>query len=127
MKRIVIRTDKAPTAIGPYEQGIRVENLIFTSGQIPVDPVTQGIVLGDIKEQTKRVIENIRAVLETGGASLETVVKTTVYLKNISDFNEMNEVYERYFKENKPARSCVEVSALPKGVGIEMEAIGVAE
>lgn len=127
MKRIVIRTDKAPTAIGPYEQGIRVENLIFTSGQIPVDPVTQGIVLGDIKEQTKRVIENIRAVLETGGASLETVVKTTVYLKNISDFNEMNEVYERYFKENKPARSRVEVSALPKGVGIEMEAIGVAE
>lgn len=126
-KKIIINTEKAPKAIGPYEQAIRVDNLLFTSGQIPVDPYSGEIISEDIVLQTEQVIENIRAILEVGGSSLNNVIKTTIFLKDISDFNQVNSVYEKYFGENKPARSCVEVSALPKGALIEMEAIALTQ
>jgi len=122
-ERIVIRTDKAPAAVGPYEQGIRWQQLVFTAGQIPKDPVTGQLHLGSIKEQTRAVLENLRAVLEAGGSSLDKVLKVTVYLKDLGQFAEMNEVYEEYFAQSKPARTTVEVSNLPLGVGIEVDAI----
>ncbi len=125
MIKEVIFTNKAPKAIGPYSQAIKVGNFIFISGQIPIDPNTGEIVEGDIKEQTKRVLENIKGILESISCSLNNIVKTTVFLKNLDDFPSMNEVYGSYFPENPPARSTVEVSRLPKGVNIEIEAIAV--
>ncbi|CAB50156.1 RidA family protein [Pyrococcus abyssi] len=127
MAKEVIFTEKAPKPIGPYSQAIKVGNFIFVAGQIPIDPETGEIVKGDIKEQTKRVIENIKAILEEAGASLNDVVKVTVYLKDLNDFAKMNEVYSEYFGESKPARVAVEVSRLPKDVLIEMEAIAYKE
>ncbi len=125
MTKEVIFTNKAPKAIGPYSQAIKVGNFIFISGQIPIDPNTGEIVEGDIKEQTKRVLENIKGILESISCSLNNIVKTTVFLKNLDDFSSMNEIYGIYFSENPPARSTVEVSRLPKGVNIEIEAIAV--
>lgn len=121
-----IKTDKAPQAIGPYSQGIRTGNLIFTSGQIPTDPVS-GTAAGGIEGQTRRAIENLKAVLTAAGAGLSNVVKTTVYIKDMNDFAIINEIYSEYFTEPYPARSCVEVSRLPKDVLIEIEAIAEAE
>ncbi|MGB9857226.1 MAG: RidA family protein [Dictyoglomaceae bacterium] len=121
----IISTDKAPKAIGPYSQAVKVGNFVFISGQIPIDPNTGRVVEGDIKEQTKRVLENIKGILESLGVSLNNVVKTTVFLKNMDDFSSMNEVYSSYFTENPPARSTIEVSRLPRGVDIEIEAIAV--
>lgn len=121
----MINTDKAPAAIGPYSQGVRVDNLLFISGQMPLDPNTMDIIPGTIKEQTARVIENLKAILEEAGLTLNNVVKTTVFIKDMNDFANINEVYASYFTENKPARACVEVARLPKDVGVEIEAIAV--
>lgn len=122
-----INTNKAPAAIGPYSQGIRADNLLFISGQLPMNPVTMEIIEGNIEEQTKQVLENLKAILEEAGTDLNHVVKTTVYIKNMEDFSKINEVYASYFVENKPARACVEVARLPKDVGVEIEAIAVVE
>ena len=128
MTRSVITTDSAPAAIGPYAQGIRVGNLIFTSGQIPIDPVTQQVVAGGIAEQTTRVMENLKAVLEEAGSSLDRVIKATVFLKDLSDFSAMNAVYAGYleFDGEAPARSTVEVSRLPRNVLVEIELVAEA-
>lgn len=123
MKKI-IQTKEAPSAIGPYSQAINVGNLIFISGQIPINPVNNEI-LDSIQEQTKQVLENIRAILISSGADFENVVKTTVFLDDLKNFTAMNEIYEEYFQQTKPARSTVEVSRLPKDVKIEIEAIAV--
>ncbi len=125
MKLESVHTDRAPQAIGPYSQAIVAGNLVFTAGQVPLDPTTMRIVEGDVAVQTGRVMENIRAVLEAAGASLGSVVKTTVFLKDMNDFTAMNEVYGRYFGHHKPARSTVEVARLPKDVRIEIDTIAV--
>ncbi|ACO03212.1 MAG TPA: RidA family protein [Persephonella sp.] len=119
----IIETEKAPKAIGPYSQAVKYESLIFISGQIAIDPQTEEFIGGDIVKQTERVMENIKGILEEAGLSFEHVIKTTIYLKNIDDFQKVNEVYGRYFKNHKPARATVEVSNLPKGALIEIEAI----
>jgi 2-iminobutanoate/2-iminopropanoate deaminase len=126
MKKL-IQTDQAPKAIGPYSQGVSIESgkLIFTAGQIPFHPETNQMVDGGIEEQTEQVIQNLKAILEAGGSGLDRVVKTTVFLKQMSDFQAMNLIYEKYFSNNPPARSTVEVSALPKGALIEMECVAV--
>ena len=121
MNKQVIKTDNAPEAIGPYSQGIIVGDFVYTSGQIPINPKT-GIMETDIKLATKQSMENIKAILEEVGTSLENVIKTTIFLK---DFNVVNEVYATYFNENNPARSCVEVAKLPKDAVIEIEAIAI--
>lgn len=117
-----VHTYEAPAAIGPYSQGIIVGHLFFSSGQIPLTPSGE-LVKGDIKVQTHQVMKNLQAVLKEAGASLNSVIKTTCFIKNMDDFQAMNEVYGEYFKEHKPARSCVEVSRLPKDVLIEIEVI----
>ena len=122
MNKQVIKTDNAPEAIGPYSQGIIVGDFVYTSGQIPINPKT-GIMETDIKLATKQSMENIKAILEEVGTSLENVIKTTIFLKDLNDFNVVNEVYATYFNENNPARSCVEVSKLPKDAIIEIEVI----
>ena len=126
MTRTGIATDGAPAAIGPYSQGIRTGNLLFTAGQIPLDPATQQVVVGGITEQVTRVLENLKAILEEGGSSLDRVVKTTVYLKDMNDFAAMNAVYDGYLGrggEDPPARTTVEVARLPKNVLVEIEAV----
>lgn len=117
-----IHTDKAPAAIGPYSQAVCVGNTVFTSGQIPLDPVTGEMTGKDISEQTERVCENLKAVLEAAGATLDSVIKTTCFLSDMNYFAAFNQVYARYFTE-KPARSCVAVKTLPKGAMVEIEAI----
>jgi 2-iminobutanoate/2-iminopropanoate deaminase len=119
----VVRTSSAPGAIGPYSQAIAAGGFLFVSGQIPLDPGTGRPVDGGIAEQVGRVLENLKAVLQAGGAGMETVVKTTVYLTDLSEFPGMNEVYARYFGSDPPARTTVQVSALPKGVKVEIDAI----
>lgn len=125
MKKI-IATTAAPAAVGPYSQAVRVGNFVFCSGQIPLDPATQQIVTGDITAQTKRVLENITAVLRAEGLGLEAIVKTTIFLTNLGDFQTVNEIYGSYFKSDPPARSTVQVAALPKGAAIEIEVIAAA-
>ncbi len=119
----VISTTKAPAAIGPYSQAIEINNMVYTSGVIPINPEDGSIVEGDIKVQAERVLKSLSALLKDCGTSLDNVVKTTVFIKNMNDFAAMNEVYARYFTNNCPARSCVEVARLPKDVLIEIEAI----
>ncbi|MED1206013.1 RidA family protein [Heyndrickxia acidicola] len=115
-----VSTKEAPAAIGPYSQGIIVNNLFYSSGQIPL--TAEGtLVTGDIKDQTHQVFKNLQAVLKEAGASLETVVKATVFIKDMDEFSAVNEVYAEYFSSHRPARSCVEVSRLPKDVSIEIE------
>ena len=121
-----LQTDDAPKAIGPYSQAIKANGLIFASGQIALDPATMQIVEGGIREQTERVLNNLSAVLQAGGSSLEHVVKTTVFLADLSDFAEMNEIYGRFFGTTPPARSTVEVSRLPRDVKVEIEVIALA-
>ncbi|MCM3550268.1 translation initiation inhibitor [Niallia circulans] len=118
----VVHTNEAPAAIGPYSQGIIVGNLFFSSGQIPLTPAGE-LVTGGVEEQTHQVFANVKAVLEEAGSSLEKVVKATVFIKDMNDFPLINEVYGSYFREHKPARSCVEVARLPKDVLIEVEVI----
>jgi 2-iminobutanoate/2-iminopropanoate deaminase len=121
--RKVIATAEAPQAIGPYSQAIVSNGFAFLSGQIPLDPATAQIVEGDIAAQTERVFENLKAVLAACGSSLERVVKTTVFLKDMGEFGRMNEVYARYFPANPPARSTVEAARLPRDVRVEIDAI----
>ncbi len=119
----IISTDKAPAAIGPYSQAVKVGNLLFTSGMIPIDPETNTLVEGGIEVQAERALQNVKALLEASGTSLDKVVKTVVFIKNMDDFAKVNEIYAKYFTSDFPARSCVEVARLPKDVLIEMEAI----
>lgn len=119
-----VTTGKAPRAIGPYAQAVVHGNMVYTSGQLPLDPETGETVSGGIEEQTRRVLENLREVLAEAGSSLERVMKTTVFLKDLSDFERVNEIYAEYLGETAPARSCVEVSRLPKEALIEVEAVG---
>ena len=126
MNREAIRTDDAPKAIGPYEQAIRVNGFVFTAGQIPLDPKTGNLVEGGIAPQTRQALENLKAVLAAAGSSLDRVVKATVFLKNMSDFPSMNEVYADYFGGSKPARSTVAVAELPRSALVEIDLVAVA-
>ena len=119
----VISTAEAPKAIGPYSQAIEAGGFIFVSGQIPLIPATGELVEGSVEVQTARVLENLKAILEAAGSSLESVVKTTVYITNMDDFAKVNGIYGQYFQENPPARVCVEVSKLPKGALVEIDVI----
>ena len=121
----VISTEKAPSAIGPYSQAIPVGNMIYTSGQLPVDPATGSFPEGGIKEQTRQSLLNVKAILEEAGASMENVVKTTVFMADMSDFADMNAVYAEFFSEPYPARSAVAVKTLPKGASVEIEVVAV--
>ncbi|MEE1341171.1 MAG: RidA family protein [Lachnospiraceae bacterium] len=125
MTKNIIKTDKAPAAIGPYSQAIEVNGIIYTSGVIPIDPATNTLVEGDITVQANQAIGNLIALLKEAGASSEDVIKTTVFIKDMNDFAKVNDVYANYFTSNFPARSCVEVARLPKDVLIEIEAIAV--
>jgi 2-iminobutanoate/2-iminopropanoate deaminase len=124
--RDVISTDQAPKAIGPYSQAIRAAGMIFTSGQVAIDPATQQVVAGDAAAQTDRVLKNLTAILHASGSSLDKVLRCTVFLKNMGDFAAMNEVYGRYFTQAPPARSTVEVARLPKDVLVEIDVIALA-
>jgi 2-iminobutanoate/2-iminopropanoate deaminase len=123
MEKKVIYTEKAPEAIGPYSQAVEAGNFLFISGQIPLDPQTGSLVGEDIETQTERVLENLKAIVESEGLTLDNVVKTTIYLCDMNDFNRFNAVYSRYFQTDPPARATVEVTRLPKNVLIEIEAI----
>ncbi len=125
MEREQIATGAAPAALGPYSQGIAAAGLVFASGQIALDPATGQLIEGDIRDQTRRVLENLQAVLQAAGSSLDQVVKTTVFLAHLSDFAAMNEVYAGYFTSAPPARSTVPVVELPRGALIEIEAIAL--
>jgi len=127
MRREVIQTERAPRAIGPYSQAIRIDGFLFTSGQIALDPATGKLTDGDISAQTRRVMENLKAVLESGGSSLNQVVKATVYLIDLSAFSKMNEVYAEYLGHVKPARSTVGVASLPLGASVEIDLVAIAE
>lgn len=122
-----ISTPNAPAAIGPYSQAIQAGNTIYVSGQIPFVPETMTLVSDDVKEQTKQALENIKAILEAAGSNLNQVVKASVFVKDINDFNAINEIYGTYFNETKPARALVEVSRLPRDVKIEIEVIAVLD
>ncbi|MBQ4223642.1 MAG: RidA family protein [Prevotella sp.] len=122
----VISTGKAPSAIGPYSQAIQVGNLVYTSGQIPIDPATGAFVEGGIKEQTRRSLLNVKAVLEEAGLTMGEVVKTTVFMADMNDFADMNSVYAEFFSEPYPARSAVAVKTLPKGALVEIEVVAIA-
>ena len=124
-KRTVIVTELAPQAIGPYSQAIRVGNFIFTAGQIPIDPLINQMIEGDIAAQTRRVLLNIRAILEAAGSSLSKVVKTTVFLASLNDFSAMNAVYAEFFPDNPPARSTFAVAGLPRNALIEIETVAI--
>ena len=124
--REIISTDKAPGAIGPYSQAIKTGGMVYCSGQIPIDPVTGEFVSNDITEQTDQVLKNLSAVLEAAGSSLGNVVKTTVFLADMSDFAAMNEIYAAYFGENKPARATVQAARLPREAKVEIECIATA-
>jgi len=123
--RTVVQTPDAPKAIGPYSQAITFGNLVFTSGQIPLDPATGLLVGGDISDATRRVMENLRAVLAAAGCDFSHVVKTTIFLQDLADFTGMNEVYGTYFPSSPPARSTVQVAALPKAARVEIEMLAV--
>jgi 2-iminobutanoate/2-iminopropanoate deaminase len=124
--REVVATHNAPQAIGPYSQAIRANGLIFVSGQIPLNPLTQQIVEGGMAEQTEQVIANLEAILKAAGSGLDKVVRTTVYLKDMNEFAAMNDIYERFFPQRPPARSTIEAARLPKDVRVEIDAIALA-
>ncbi len=119
----LINTEKAPGAVGPYSQGVEIGNLIYTSGQLPIDMSTNKLIIDDIKQATKASMDNLKAILEEAGSDLDHLVKTTIFVTDINDFETINEIYASYFEEHKPARSLVEVSKLPKGANIEIEGI----
>ena len=127
MIRQLIQTEKAPGAVGPYSQGTRTGELVFSAGQIPLDPSTGSMVEGGIKEQTRQVLKNLQAVLEAGGAGLDSVMKCTVFLQDMGSFALMNEVYGEFFPDRPPARSAVEVAALPLGALVEIEAVALVK
>ncbi len=124
MKKIVIHTDKSPRAIGPYNQGIVAGGFLFTSGQLPINPYS-GEIPSSIEDQTKQVLENLKAILEEAGTTLQQVVKCTVYIQNMNDFDLVNNIYKGYFKDNAPSRACVEVSKMAKNALIEIDAIAL--
>ncbi len=121
----IIHTDKAPKAIGPYSQAIRTETLVYTAGQVGIDPATGELVEGGVEAQTRQVLTNLTSVLEASDSGLNFVVKTTVFLKDMNDFTKMNAIYAEFFSENPPARSTVAVAALPKGALVEIEAVAM--
>ena len=127
MSKDVISTSKAPAALGPYSQAVRAGDLIFISGQVPIDPATSQVVGDDVAAQTEQVLKNLAAILEAAGASLGQVLKTTVYLRDLNDFGKMNEVYARFFSEQPPARATVQVARLPRDVSVEIEVIAAAQ
>jgi len=126
MKNSVLTAD-APAAIGPYSQAVRSRDFLFCSGQIPLDPKSGRIVSGDIATQTRRVMDNIGAILRAGGLTFNNIIKTTIFLTNLGDFQTVNETYGSYFKQDPPARSTVQVSALPRGANVEIEVIAAVE
>ena len=123
MTKKIISTTKAPAAIGPYSQAIKIGNFLYTSGQISLDAETMEMVTGSIEIETEKVLQNLEAILMEDGLNLNHVIKTTVYLSDLGDFSKMNQVYESFFSDNKPARACVQVAALPKGAKVEIDAI----
>jgi 2-iminobutanoate/2-iminopropanoate deaminase len=125
--KTIISTEQAPKAIGPYSQAVISNGFAFLSGQIPLDPATNQLIEGGIAAQTERVLENLKSVLEAAGSSLDRVVKTTVYLKDMGEFAKMNEVYGRYFTSNAPARATVEAARLPRDVGVEIDCIAAVD
>ena len=125
MKKKVIQTEKAPKAIGPYSQAIRTDTMVYTAGQIGLDPASGELIAGTVEEQTRQALTNIRNVLETAGSSIENVVKTTVFLKDMNDFSKMNAIYAEFFGENPPARSTIAFAGLPKGGLVEIEAVAL--
>lgn len=127
MTKEIISTQKAPAAIGPYSQAVKFGNMLFTSGALGIDPGTGLFVEGGIQAQTKQCLENMKAVLEASGSSLKNVLKTTVFIKDMNDFPKINEIYGKYFTEEQPGRSCIEVARLPKDALIEIEAIAFIE
>lgn len=126
MSKQVINTEKAPGAIGPYSQAIKIGNIVSTSGQLPIDMAT-GELMNDPKLATKASLDNVKAILEEAGTSMDKVFKTTVFVKDLKDFNDVNEVYATYFQENPPARSCVQVAQLPKDAVVEIEALATID
>jgi len=127
MEREVIRTDGAPQPIGPYVQAVRVGQFVFTAGQIPLDPTSGRVVEGGIEEQTERVLENLKAILEAAGSSLSRVVRTTCFLANLEDFAAFNRIYAKYFGENPPPRTTVQAARLPAGALVEIDCIAIVE
>lgn len=127
MAKEIVATTAAPAAIGPYSQAVKVNGLLFTAGQIPLDPATGKLVEGDIRAQTEQVMKNLQAVVEAGGASLSSVVKTTCFLANLDDFQVFNEIYGRYFTQQPPSRSTVQAARLPAGAQVEVECIALCE
>ncbi len=121
--RTIISTDKAPAAVGPYSQAVKVGNLAFISGQIPINPQNGELVRGDIVSQTRQVLDNLKAIIEACGSSLEKTVKVTIFLTDMDNFATVNGIYSEYFSQEPPARACVEVSRLPKNVAVEMDAV----
>ncbi|MEJ2749883.1 MAG: RidA family protein [Anaerolineae bacterium] len=127
MKKKIVHTEKAPAAVGPYSQAVKIGDLVYTAGQIALDPATGQMVEGDVQAQTEQVLQNLQAVLKAAGSSLKKVVKTTVFLQDMGDFKAMNEVYGRYFDKKPPARSAVQVAALPLGAQVEIEAVALVK
>ena len=127
MNKKIISSEKIPAAIGPYSPAVKVGKFIFISGQLPIEPESGNLVKGDIKKQTRQILENLTVILELYSLNLENVVKTTVFLKNMDDFSEFNKAYAQYFTEKFPARSCVEVARLPKDAEIEIEAMAICD
>jgi len=127
MSREVVNTDRAPKAIGPYEQAIKANGFVYSAGQIPLDPQTGEIVSGGVEGQTRRVLDNLKAILEAAGSSLSQTVKTTIFLKNMADFATVNSVYGEYFGTTKPARTTVAVTELPKGALVEIDAVALTQ
>ena len=127
MDRVVIHTNEAPKAIGIYSQGIKSDNFVFTSGQIPINPKSGKLIKGDFKSEVKQVLTNLNGVLKGGGSSLESAVKLTVFLTDLSHFSQVNEIFNEFFPDNPPARSAVQVSALPMNARVEIEAVGHVE
>ena len=123
MEKKIVATPNAPAAIGPYSQAIRIGGFLYTSGQISLDPETMKMITGDIEIETEKVLKNIEAILKADGLDLNNIIKTTVYLTDLSEFTRMNQVYEKFFSETKPARACVQVTTLPKGAKVEIDAI----
>ncbi len=126
MDKRIVKTEQAPAAIGPYSQAVVANGFVYVAGQVALDPHTGQLVPGDIRVQTKRVMENIRAILESAGSSMEKVVKTTVFLRDLNEFGTMNEIYGEYFRENPPARSTVQVATLPREAAVEIEVVALA-
>jgi 2-iminobutanoate/2-iminopropanoate deaminase len=127
MEKHIISTSNAPAAIGPYSQAVKVGNLLYTSGQLPINAATGEFINDDIKRATAQSLDNVKAILEEAGTTLDKVVKTLVFLKDMNDFASMNEVYSQYFSTNPPARSCVQAGKLPKDALVEIEVIAIAE